>query len=219
MTKDVIQIAIDGPAGAGKSSVAKILSNKLDIVYLNTGAMYRAFAFHAINKKYDSNLSDEDVLELFNDFNLVYEGEKIILNGEDITLLIRTPEIDKNVSGFASNPLIRKKCVELQQKIAEGCSIVMEGRDICNVVLPDAKYKFYLDASVEERAKRRYLQNLGNGIDEDLESIKKDIERRDKIDSERETDPLTIAEDAMVIDSTNLNLDEVADYIIGLVSE
>lgn len=218
MTKEIIQIAIDGPAGAGKSSVAKILSNKLGIVYLNTGAMYRAFAYHAIKNNFDSDLSDEEVCELFENFDLVYEKENIILNGKDISSQIRTPEIDKRVSGFASNPLIRKKCVQLQQKLAQNCSIVMEGRDICKVVLPNANYKFYLDASVDERANRRYSQNLANGINEDLEDIKTDIQRRDKIDSERKADPLCIAEDAIVIDSTNLNQDEVADYIIGLVN-
>lgn len=217
MTERLIQIAIDGPAGAGKSTVAKLLAEKLDILYLDTGAMYRAFTFFCRSQGIGHDLSDEKVLELFGRFGLEMLPGKVVLNGEDITSAIRTKDIDLNVSGFAANALIRKKMVELQQAIAGRNSIVMEGRDICDVVLPDAEFKYYLDASVEERAKRRCLQNEQKGVHEEMEAVMADIIRRDTIDSTREADPLSISADAVVLDTSGMSVDEVIDTIIARV--
>lgn len=217
MAGNYIQIAIDGPAGAGKSTVAKLLADKLGILYLDTGAMYRAFTFFCNSQGIGHDLSDEKVLELFGRFDLVMEPGKVILNGTDITSEIRTKEIDLTVSGFAANALIREKMVELQKAIAGKNSIVMEGRDICDVVLPDAEFKYYLDASVEERAKRRCIQNGLKGIIEDLDAVKEDIIRRDTIDSTREAHPLTVSADAVRLDTTGMTIDEVVDSIINRV--
>lgn len=219
MTERSIQIAIDGPAGAGKSTVAKQLSERLGILYLDTGAMYRAFAFFCLREGLGTAPTDEQILDAFERFDLVFDGKRILLNGEDITAAIRTPEIDRAVSPISANALIREKMVEKQKAIAEGTDIVMEGRDICDVVLPDARYKFYLDASVDERARRRWLQNTGKGIDSSLEDIRSDIIRRDDYDSSREAAPLTVSRDATVVDTTGMSLEEVIDLIITAVRE
>ncbi len=213
-----IQVAIDGPAGAGKSSVAKEISKKLGILYLDTGAMYRAFAYHVYNSGYDKNASEDTLISLFDTFNLEFRDDKLFLNNEDITSAIRTPEMDIKVSEFASNGSVRRNMVKLQQKIADCVDIVMEGRDICNVVLPNAEYKFYLDANVNERAMRRYKQNLQKGNKADFEKIKKDIIRRDKVDSEREVDPLCVAKDAVMLDSSDMTFDEVVDFILQKIA-
>ncbi len=212
--KATIQVAIDGPAGAGKSSVAKEISKKLGILYLDTGAMYRAFAYHVYKSGFDKTADDALLLKLFETFELEFMEDKLYLNGVDITSDIRTPDIDKKVSEFAGNSLVRKNMVKLQQRIADSVSIVMEGRDICSVVLPNAKYKFYLDANVDERARRRYEQNLQKGVSADFETIKNDIIRRDKVDSGREADPLRIAEDALLLDSSDMSFDEVVAFIL-----
>ena len=219
MTERSIQIAIDGPAGAGKSTVAKQLSERLGILYLDTGAMYRAFAFFCLREGLGTAPTDRQILDAFERFDLVFEGKRILLNGEEITSAIRTPEIDKAVSPISANALIREKMVEKQKAIASGNDIVMEGRDICDVVLPDARYKFYLDASVDERARRRWLQNTGKGIDSSLEDIRSDIIRRDDYDSSREAAPLTVSRDATVVDTTGMSLEEVIDLIITAVRE
>lgn len=213
---DHLHIAIDGPAGAGKSTVARMLSEKLNLIYLDTGAMYRAVAYAA--KMKGVSCSDDDALkEIFENFNIRFEdrGKKIFLNDEDITSFIRTPEIDLLVGGAAVNPFVRKHLVAMQRKIAENTGVVMEGRDIGTVVLRETPYKFYLDATVENRAKRRYDQNLERGMEADYEEIKKDIIRRDELDSTREADPLVMAEDAVYIDSSSITKEETADLIIS----
>ena len=211
MTERSIQIAIDGPAGAGKSTVAKQLSERLGILYLDTGAMYRAFAFFCLREGLGT--------APFERFDLVFEGKRIFLNGEEITSAIRTPEIDKAVSPISANALIREKMVEKQKAIASGNDIVMEGRDICDVVLPDARFKFYLDASVEERARRRWQQNTERSIESSLEDIKKDIIRRDEYDSSREATPLSVSRDAVLVDTTGMDLEDVIGLIISKVRE
>ncbi|NLW69620.1 MAG: (d)CMP kinase [Eubacteriaceae bacterium] len=217
---EIIRIAIDGPAGAGKSSVARAVAERLGILYLDTGAMYRAFAYYVLNRGQLSDINDADKLSgLFEGFGLSFEEGKIFLNGEDITEQIRTPRIDKEVSVFASNAMIRREMVRLQQRIARNRSIIMEGRDICTVVLKDTAYKFYLDASVEERARRRHEQNLQKGIDSDMEKIKADIIRRDEADQSRKADPLRIDKDAYVVDSTHMTQEEVIETIIAKVDE
>ncbi|MBO4360134.1 MAG: (d)CMP kinase [Eubacteriaceae bacterium] len=219
MTERSIQIAIDGPAGAGKSTVAKQLSERLGILYLDTGAMYRAFAFFCLKNGLGTSPADEQILDAFEHFDLVFEGKTILLNGEDITSVIRTPEIDRAVSPISANPLIREKMVEKQKAVASGRDIVMEGRDICDVVMPDAPYKFYLDASVEERARRRWQQNTDKGIESSLEDIKQDIVRRDEYDSTREATPLAVSRDAVLVDTTGMSLEEVIGLIISKVGE
>ncbi len=211
-----IHIAIDGPAGAGKSTVAKIISERLGLIYLDTGAMYRSVAYAA--KMNGVECSDNDALgKIFENFNLHFEdgGKKVFLNGEDISKEIRTPEIDVLVGGAAVNPFVRKHLVSMQREIAKGVGVVMEGRDIGTVVLKDTPYKFYLDATVEERARRRFVQNNERGIKSDLEAIKADIIRRDHLDSTREADPLTKADDAIYIDSSDMTIDEAAETIIN----
>ncbi len=215
-----IHIAIDGPAGAGKSTVAKLLSEKLNLIYLDTGAMYRSVAYAA--KVAGVSCSDDDALQkIFENFNIHFGdgGKSVFLNGENISSRIRTPEIDVLVGGAAVNPFVRRHLVEMQRDIARGVGVVMEGRDIGTVVLKDTPYKFYLDASVEERARRRYEQNIARGIQSDLEEIKADIIRRDTLDSTRETDPLTKADDAIYIDSSEMEIEEVAELIISYVNK
>ena len=215
----VIQIAIDGPAGAGKSTIARILSERLGIMLLDTGAMYRAFCFFAIKNNVPSDSSDEVFSALFSDFDLQFEEDRILLSGEDITSAVRTPEIDKGVGAIASNAFIRSLMVQLQRKIAENKSVVMEGRDIGSVVLKDTPYKFYLDADVSVRADRRQKQNEQKGINSNAEDIQTDIIRRDRVDSTREASPLTVSEGSIYIDSTDKTQDEVAELIIQNISE
>jgi len=218
-----ISIAIDGPAGAGKSTIAKIISKEMGIVYLDTGAMYRTVALKAIRDQISTDDRDSLSKMVDNiDISVKYvDGEQFIyLDGEDVTSKIRTPEISIGASNVAVVPEVRIKMVELQRQIALKTSVVMDGRDIGTYVLPDAKFKFFLTASVEERALRRYNEQVAKGYkDISLESVKKDIEYRDKNDSSREFAPLSKAQDAIEIDTTSLTIDEVAQKIIGIIRE
>jgi len=216
-----INIAIDGPAGAGKSTIAKIISKKLGFIYLDTGAMYRSFALFAIRKGVDTR-DHESLKNLLKDFQLEisYDGgnQKVILNGEDVTDKIRTVEVSEASSKVAVVPEVRLRMVELQRQIARNNNVVMDGRDIGTYVLPDADVKIYLTASVEERARRRYLELKEKGYgDLSLDKIREDIIYRDKNDSEREFAPLRKADDAVEIDTTFMTAEEAADKIIGLV--
>ncbi len=213
----IIQIAIDGPAGAGKSTIAKLVAEKLNILYLDTGAMYRAITFYAVQNGVEGT-DNEALAKLFENFDLEFTDEKLFLNGTDITKEIRTPEIDKAISVFAANPFVREKLVKLQREIGSQRSIVMEGRDIGTVVLKDTPYKFYLDANVDVRANRRYEQNMQKGVSFDKEAIKSDIIRRDKVDSGRAADPLTIAEGSTVIDTSYMSSEEVLNTILNKVN-
>jgi cytidylate kinase len=218
-----ISIAIDGPAGAGKSTIAKIVSEDIGIVYLDTGAMYRAVALKAIRDRIDA--TDRDSLSKMVDsigimVNYVDGEQFIYLNGEDVTSKIRTPEISIGASNVAAVPEVRIKMVELQRQIAAKTSVVMDGRDIGTYVLPDAKFKFFLTASVDERALRRYNEQLAKGYKNiSLDDVKSDIEYRDKNDSSREFAPLSKAADAIEIDTTSLSIDEVAQRIISIIKE
>lgn len=218
-----ISIAIDGPAGAGKSTIAKMISKEMGIVYLDTGAMYRTVALKAIRDRISTDDRDSLSKMVANiDISVKYvDGEQFIyLDGEDVTSKIRTPEISIGASNVAVVPEVRIKMVELQRQIALKTSVVMDGRDIGTYVLPDAKFKFFLTASVEERALRRYNEQVAKGYkDISLESVKKDIEYRDKNDSSREFAPLSKAQDAIEIDTTSLTIDEVAQKIIGIIKE
>lgn len=214
---NIINIAIDGPAGSGKSTVAKIIAKKLDITYLDTGSMYRAFTYYAI----ENNIKPEDeegINHLLNNINLILDKEDVFLNDQNITKEIRYENIDKNVSQYAAIKKVREKMVSIQREISKGKSVIMDGRDIGSVVLPDAEFKFYLDASAEERAKRRYLQNIERGKEIPYEDILEDIKLRDENDKSREVDPLIICDDALVLDTSDMNIENVVEFIINKVS-
>ncbi|ABN51947.1 MAG TPA: (d)CMP kinase [Hungateiclostridium thermocellum] len=213
-----ISIAIDGPAGAGKSTIAKIISKTLNILYLDTGAMYRAVALKAIRESVDT-LNREQMSKLVENIDIKIahseDIQRIFLDGEDVTDFIRTPEVSIGASNVATVPAVRLKMVELQREIAKKNSVVMDGRDIGTYVLPDATLKFFLTASVEARAIRRYNELLSKGITQiTLEDVKKDIEYRDKNDSNREFAPLSKAPDAIEIDTTDLTIEQVVNKIM-----
>lgn len=218
-----IAIAIDGPAGAGKSTIAKLVSKKLKIVYLDTGAMYRAVALRAIRENVDT-LDRDKLANLIKsiDIRVEYMGDdqRIYLDDEDVSDLIRTPEVSIGASNVAVIPEVRIKMVELQRVIAKKCSVVMDGRDIGSYVLPDASLKIFLTASIEERAKRRYNEQLLKGVNNvTLEDVKKDIEYRDKNDSSRAFAPLIKASDAVEVDTTRMSIDEVAEKILEQIED
>jgi cytidylate kinase len=211
------QIAIDGPAGAGKSTVAKLISKELGYIYIDTGAMYRAFGLYLLNNNIAVN--DEDaiskVVEKVNiSIEFVQGEQKIYLNNEDVTDKIRTPEIGGAASSCSVHKCVREKLVALQQELASKQSVVMDGRDIGSVVLPNANVKIFLTASVEVRAKRRILDYKQKGIEKSLDEMIKEIEERDYRDTHRENSPLTRVKDAILIDSSNMSIDEVVDKII-----
>jgi cytidylate kinase len=214
-----ITIAIDGPAGAGKSTVAKNISKALGIVYLDTGAMYRAVALKAIRSGIDT--TDADRLgEMVKDIDIkvkyINNEQHIYLDGEDVSSLIRTPEVSIGASNVAVIPAVRIKLVEIQRKIAQESNVVMDGRDIGTYVLPNAKYKFFVTASIEERAHRRYMELKEKGADDvSLEEVAKDIAYRDKNDSSRAFAPLMKAADAIEIDTTGLDPQQTTDLLLS----
>ncbi|MDE6389037.1 MAG: (d)CMP kinase [Lachnospiraceae bacterium] len=213
-------IAIDGPAGAGKSTIAKKIARKLGYIYVDTGAMYRAMALYLLREKVEPSETEKINVKCAEaDITIGYEnGEQIVyLNGENVNGLIRTEEVGNMASASSPNPNVRKKMVELQQKLAASKDVVMDGRDIGTCVLPDAQVKVYLTADSRVRAKRRYKELSEKGISCELDTIEKDIIERDKQDMTREISPLKQAEDAVLIDSSDKTIDEVADAIIALV--
>jgi cytidylate kinase len=221
MTKN-ISIAIDGPAAAGKSTVAKIVAEKFSYIYIDTGAMYRAITYKA--QKSDINLENEDALfQLLEDTKIELfpgkNGQLVYLDGNDVTNEIRSAEVTNNVSIVAKHKLIREEMVKRQQEFAVNGGVVMDGRDIGTFVLPNAEVKVFLLASVEERAQRRHLENIQKGFPTDLEKIKEEIATRDKIDSEREVAPLSKAKDAIEIDTSSLSIHEVVERIVNLAVE
>ena len=212
-----IQIAIDGPASSGKSTVAKIIAKDFNYTYLDTGAMYRAATYMALRNHLTENDVDEIVtlLETYSiSFGRSENGEQLVFVGDvDVTHPIRENEVTNNVSWVAAIPEVREKLVHLQQLIAAQGGIVMDGRDIGTVVLPDAELKIFLVASVEERAERRYKENLEKGIPADLETLKKEIAERDYKDSHREVSPLKPAADSIHFDTTGIGITEVVKFI------
>jgi len=212
-------IAIDGPAGAGKSTVAKIIANKLNFLYVDTGAMYRVLTLKAMKEKIPWD-DKEKLIEMAKntEIELYQDGEKyrVFMDGKDVSEEIRKEEVSKNTSYIASILEIRKILWEKQRNFREKYDIVMEGRDIGTKVFPDAQIKIYLDASVEERAKRRYLQLKEMGIEEDIEKIKKEIIERDKKDKNREIAPLIKTDDYYYIDTTDLTIDQVVEKIMSI---
>jgi len=212
-------IAIDGPAGAGKSTIAKIVANKLGFEYVDTGAMYRAYTLKVICNNLDPKNSS-DVLSILNDTDIDFIDNHIYLDNEIVDEEIRSNSISKQVSYIASIKEVRSKMVEIQQEISKRRSVVMDGRDITTVVLPNANYKFYVTASVEERGRRRFLELQSKGIkDITLDEVIADIATRDEIDSNRVESPLRKTEDSILVDTTNLNIEESVDRIISIVKE
>ncbi len=208
-------IAIDGPAGSGKSTVAKLIANKLGLLYIDTGAMYRALTLKAMRG--GINMADAPALVNLAKTTRIELKDKdslhVFLDGEDVSVPIRTPEVTNNVKHIAGTPGVRQEMVKLQRAMGEKYGGVLEGRDIGTVVFPDAEYKFYLDASPEERAKRRQKDLIGLGAAEDVEKIKKDIIERDASDINRKVGALKQASDAAYIDTTNLSIDGVVRSI------
>lgn len=218
-----IKIALDGPAGAGKSSVAKAVAKSLGIVYIDTGAMYRTSALFAIRNGIDIKGEKEKLLKKLEELemDIVYtdKGQRMFLLGEDVSDKIRTEEVSMGASNIAVIPEVRIKLVEMQRELSKSKSVIMDGRDIGTYVLPDADLKIFLTATPECRAERRYKELLEKGSDCNLDDILKDIKARDKNDSEREFAPLRCADDAVLVDSTSLSLDEVVAKIEGLARE
>ncbi|MGB3368097.1 MAG: (d)CMP kinase [Acidaminobacteraceae bacterium] len=214
----LIQIAIDGPAGSGKSTIAKKVAKLLDILYLDTGAMYRAITLKLINKSIAFDNIDE-ISNILTNTNISFDKKRVLLDGVDVTEEIRMPIIDENVSKVASLKTVRIELVHLQQNIAGTNSIIMDGRDIATRVLPNAEFKFFLTASVDERAKRRYKERISNGVDVNLESLKEEIISRDKQDTERVESPLLQADDALLIDTTGLSIEGVVNEILKHVNK
>ena len=215
-------IAIDGPAGAGKSTIAKKVSANLGFVYVDTGAMYRAMAVYFLDNGIDTD-NEEEVGKACNDVRIVIEykdgAQQVILNGDNITGRLRTEEVGNTASKTAVYPEVRKKLVELQKELARTTDVVMDGRDIGTCVLPDAVCKIYLTASVETRALRRLNELQEKGMAADLEVIKKDIADRDYRDMNRDVSPLKQAEDAVLVDSSDMGIEEVTEKIISIFKE
>ena len=214
-----MNVAIDGPAGAGKSTIAKAIAKKMGYVYVDTGAMYRAMALYFLRSGIESN-DEAKIAASVDDIvvSIKYEdgAQHVILNGEDVTGLIRTEEVGNMASSSSVNSDVRKKLVELQQKLAAETDVVMDGRDIGTVVLPDSKCKVYLTASSKVRADRRYKELIAKGQQCDLEKIEQDIIERDRRDMTRDISPLKKADDATEVDSSYMTIEEVADKIISL---
>lgn len=212
-------IAIDGPAGAGKSTIAKRVAKELGFIYVDTGAMYRAMAIYFVDNGIDGR-DEAAVAKACADVNvkITYEdgAQQVILNGENVTGRLRQEEVGAMASAVAVYAAVRSKLVELQRQLAEGTDVIMDGRDIGTCVLPAATAKVYLTASVEARAQRRYDELLQKGEKQDIEVIKADIEKRDYNDMHRDISPLKQAEDAVLLDSSDMNIEQVTEAIMNI---
>ena len=209
-------IAIDGPAGAGKSTVSKIVANKLGYTYIDTGAMYRAVGLKVFES--NKNFSEKLLADITEKISIeLDESARVFVDGEEVTKKIRTPEISKLASDVSKFGFVRKKLTELQREMATHGKVIMDGRDIGTQVLPNADLKIFLTATLSERARRRFLELQAKGQQVELSEIEKEISLRDKQDSEREIAPLKKADDAILLDTTNLSVEEVAEKILELV--
>ena len=225
MNKKGLVIAIDGFSSTGKSSISKVVADTLGLIHIDTGAMYRAITLFGLrnfkNEKQEIDLSK--LLQNLNEISLEFRENsgklEIYLNGENVSKEIRTTEVSDNVSLIAKHPEVRARLVVLQRDIAEKQDVIMDGRDIGTVVLPNADYKFFLTASADERARRRFLELQSLGIETTIEEVKQNLIERDRIDSEREISPLKQAEDAILIDNTNLNKEETIDLILSYIKK
>lgn len=217
----MLNIAIDGPSGAGKSTISKMLAKKLGIIYLDTGAMYRAVALYVSRKGVDVNDKDK-VVPLLTEIEIEFRGEgdekRIYLNGEDVSAAIREHAVSKMASDVSKIKEVRLFLVEQQRAIAKKNDVVLDGRDITSFVLPDSKYKFFLTATPEERARRRYEELKAKGSDISYETVLADVNDRDYNDTHRDFAPLVQTEDAVLIDSTDLSTDEVIEVILRYVN-
>ena len=209
------KVAIDGPAGSGKSTISKLLAKKLGYVHIDTGAMYRAITIEAIKRGID--LKDRNAYGFIDNVDIKYVSDRIYLNGKDVSEEIRMPYVTENVSMVSSIPYVRQRLCDLQRKVAKEGLIVMDGRDIGYNVLPDADVKIFLVASIEERTKRRALELEAKGIQVNFEELKEDLVRRDYADSNRDTSPLKKANDAILLDTTELSIEEVVLEICKLI--
>lgn len=218
-----ISVAIDGPAGAGKSSISKELAKKLNYIYVDTGAIYRALAYTAINNGLDTKNNTEEIADLANECKIelkyINSVQHIFVNGNDVSEYIRTPEVSKGASDVSAIPKVRKALLSIQRTIAKNNNVLMDGRDIGTVVLPYATIKIFLTASIDERAKRRYKEMIEKGISCNFDDIKSDISYRDEQDSNRPVAPLKPAEDSIVFDNSNYNFEESVDYLYKLIKE
>lgn len=215
-------IAIDGPAGAGKSTIAKLAAKKLNFIYVDTGALYRAIAYNAV--KLGVAISDENQVECLLDHTDVQlkfiEGEqRVFVNGQDVTDFIRTPEVSMASSGISALPVVRRFLLDLQRSIAKTSDVIMDGRDIGTVVLPDAKIKIFLTASAECRAKRRYEELAEKGMDVQFDDILRDIETRDYNDSHRAVAPLKPAKDSILVDTSGETLEKSLSRLLAVIEE
>ena len=225
MNNKGLVIAIDGFSSTGKSSISKVVADTLGLIHIDTGAMYRAITLFGLrnfkNEKQEIDLSK--LLQNLNEISLEFRENsgklEIYLNGENVSKEIRTTEVSDNVSFIAKHPEVRARLVVLQRDIAEKQGVIMDGRDIGTVVLPNAGYKFFLTASADERARRRFLELQSLGIESTIEEVKQNLIERDRIDSEREISPLKQAEDAILIDNTNLNKEETIDLILSYIKK
>ncbi|PCG18784.1 (d)CMP kinase [Brachyspira sp. G79] len=210
-------ITLDGPSGAGKSTIAKLTANKLSFKYLDTGAMYRAVTLYMI--KHNINIdNNNEVISALNNLNISFDNAgRIYLDNEDVTEEIRSSEVVNLVSKVSSISVVRQNMVSLQRKIAEGGNYVVDGRDIGSVVFPNAKYKFYMDASLDERAKRRYNEELSKGKTLTYEEVRESIRKRDEFDSNRKDSPLVVPNNAYIIDTTSMTIDEVTEKITNVI--
>ncbi len=217
-----ISVAIDGPAGAGKSSIAKAVAKKLGFIYVDTGALYRSIAFCAIKAGIDIKSNPDDAASLAEKctLDILYKDsvQHILVDGVDVTDYIRTPEVSKGASDVSAIPRVRAALLNIQRSLAEKNSVIMDGRDIGTVVLPNADIKIFLTASVDERAKRRYKEMLEKGVECNLEDIKKDISYRDLQDSTRETAPLKPAEDSVYVDNSDITFEESVERVLDIIS-
>ena len=217
-----INIAIDGPAGAGKSTIAKLAAKELEFIYVDTGAMYRAMALYCIRNNVNAD-DEENVVKMCKhaDVTIEYVDEEqcVLLNGENVNAYIRTEQVSQMTSSVSVYKEVREKLLNLQRNIAANNNVIMDGRDIGSNVLPNAELKIYLTASVKTRAKRRYLEQIEKGADVKIEEIEKDIEERDYRDMHRETAPLKIADGAEVLDTSDMSIDEVVQAIINMVDK
>lgn len=211
-------VAIDGPAGSGKGTVSKRLAKECNLVYIDTGAMYRAIAYGALKNNIEVT-DEEKIVDLAKNSKIEFKDEKIYLNDEDVTKEIRTMEVTRIVSPISSIVYLRKLLVKMQQDMSKNADVIMEGRDITTVVLPNANYKFYLDASVDERANRRYKENKEKGMDVSFDEIKENIIARDYNDMNKPIGSLMRTDDQIYIDSTNMTIDEVVEYMKKIIME
>lgn len=218
----MLKIAVDGPAGAGKSTVAKEIARRMGINYMDTGATYRAMAYALLQMGVKIEEHDRVVPLLDKiDIAVAYtdQGQRVLWNGKDVTPFIRTPEVSKGASDVAVIPEVRLKLVEIQRKAAEQYDIIMDGRDIGTYVLPDAQAKFFITAAPRIRAQRRWLELKAAGVEKDLDELEREIVARDKTDSEREFAPLRQAEDALLVDTGDMTADQVAALLEKKIRE